>query len=60
MDHRLLMMLYQLQKLFSIECYERIIIFNELDRIMEEAFVVCFKALYQHSPEGTGKNYKET
>jgi hypothetical protein len=27
---------------------------------MEEAFVVCFKALYQHSPEGTGKNYKET
>jgi hypothetical protein len=54
------MMLYQLQKLFSIECYERIIIFSELDRIMEEAFVVCFKALYQHSPEGTGKNYKET
>jgi hypothetical protein len=35
------------------------IIFSELGRIVEEVFVAYLKALYQHSPEGTGKIIKK-
>lgn len=54
-----LMMLYQLQQLHTTEWCEWMIIFSELGRIVEEVFVAYLKALYQHSPEGTGKIIKK-
>jgi hypothetical protein len=51
-------MLCQLQRLFSFELCETMIMFSELERSGEEEVMACFEVISWHSPGGTEENHK--
>lgn len=57
-DHRLLTTLYQLQRLFCVEWYVRMITLDDLLRIGYKSAVAYLKLLSPHSPTWTEENHE--
>jgi hypothetical protein len=49
----------ELQKLFSVKIIERIVTFGKVERIWEELVDACFRMLSWHILEGTEWNHRE-
>lgn len=56
-DSRSFKTLFHLQRLLSVELYERMITVGEVERIGKEAVVACFKVLSLHSLGGKPLSY---
>lgn len=59
-DRRLLMTLYQLQRLFNIKLYYRMIAFGGHERTGDKAVEDCFKVRSHHSSVDTEENHEKT
>jgi hypothetical protein len=50
--------LFQLQKLYSVECYGKVIMDGKYVRIWKEEVLACFKLLPRHSPRQNDSWYE--
>jgi hypothetical protein len=52
-----LKMLYHFQRLFNVECYDKMIAFHKLERILEEKVVDYFKVTSTYSSAWSEENH---